>query len=103
MQMGFYFDQARCTGCFACVAACKDWHNITADSVSWRKVETIEKGRYPQPFMAFLATSCYHCASPACANFCPSEAETQLICTRRGSIPTYSRSLLRRLILLRAK
>jgi anaerobic dimethyl sulfoxide reductase subunit B (iron-sulfur subunit) len=77
MQMGFYFDQTRCTGCYACVAACKDWHNIPVGPVSWRKVETIEKGKYPQPFVAFLSTSCYHCASPACVDFCPSAAITK--------------------------
>ena len=25
MQIGFYFDQTRCTGCGACQVACKDW------------------------------------------------------------------------------
>ncbi len=24
MQLGFYFDQTRCTGCHTCVVACKD-------------------------------------------------------------------------------
>lgn len=28
MQLGFYVDQTRCVGCFTCVVACKDWHDI---------------------------------------------------------------------------
>ena len=45
-QMGFYFDQTRCTGCYACVVACKDWHDIDAGPVSWMRVNTIEKGKF---------------------------------------------------------
>ena len=25
MQLALHFDQTRCTGCYACVVACKDW------------------------------------------------------------------------------
>ena len=71
MQMGFYFDQCRCTGCFACVVACKDWHDVPAGPASWRRVITLEKGKYPDLFVAFLVTSCYHCAKPACVSACP--------------------------------
>jgi anaerobic dimethyl sulfoxide reductase subunit B (iron-sulfur subunit) len=75
--MGFYFDQTRCTGCYACIAACKEWHDIPAGPVSWRSVQTIEKGKFPDLFVAFLSTSCFHCASPACVDFCPSKAITK--------------------------
>ena len=54
MQMGFYFDQTRCTGCYACVVACKDWHDVPAGPASWRKVATIEEGNFPDLFVAFL-------------------------------------------------
>ncbi len=74
MQMGFYFDQTRCAGCYACVVACKDWHDVPAGPASWRKVTTIEKGKYPDLFVAFLVTSCYHCAQPACVSACPVSA-----------------------------
>jgi anaerobic dimethyl sulfoxide reductase subunit B (iron-sulfur subunit) len=77
MQMGFYFDQTRCTGCYACVVACKNWHGITAGSTGWRKVISIEKGTFPDVFVAFLSTSCCHCADPACIKFCPSQAITK--------------------------
>ena len=74
MQMGFHFDQTRCTGCFTCIVACKDWHDVPAGPAAWRRVTTIEKGTYPELFVAHLATSCYHCASPACIPACPVDA-----------------------------
>jgi len=74
MQLAFYFDQTRCTGCCTCVVACKDWHDVPAGPASWMRVSTIEKGKYPHPFVAFLATPCYHCAQPACVPACPVEA-----------------------------
>ncbi|MBI2957629.1 MAG: 4Fe-4S dicluster domain-containing protein [Chloroflexi bacterium] len=77
MQMGFYFDQTRCTGCYTCIVACKDWHDVPAGPAAWRQVATFEKGRYPELFVAHLATSCYHCASPACADACPTGAITK--------------------------
>lgn len=74
MQLGFYFDQTRCTGCCTCVVACKDWHNVPAGPASRRKVQTIEEGKFPDVFVAFLATSCYHCVKPACVSACPVDA-----------------------------
>ncbi len=77
MQMGFFFDQTRCTGCYACVVACKDWHDVPAGPASWRRVETIERGTFPDVFVAYLATSCYHCQNPACVTACPAGAITK--------------------------
>ena len=77
MQMGFYFDQTRCTGCYTCVVACKDWHDVPAGPASWRWVDTIEKGTFPDVFVAFYTGSCYHCAEPACIPACPAGAITK--------------------------
>ncbi len=74
MQLGFYFDQTRCTGCFTCIVACKDWNDIDAGPASWRRVITIEKGKYPDLFVAFLSAACYHCAEPGCVSACPAGA-----------------------------
>ena len=74
MQVGFYFDQTRCPGCYTCVVACKDWHDVPEGPASWRRLVTIEEGEFPDLFVAFLTTSCYHCAQPACAAACPVEA-----------------------------
>ena len=71
MQLAFHFDQTRCIGCFTCVVACKDWHDVPAGPASWRRVSTLEKGKYPELFVAFLSTACYHCAQPSCLEACP--------------------------------
>ena len=74
MQLKFYLDQTRCTGCETCVIACKDWNDIPAGPANWRRVKVIEKGKYPDLFVAFLSTSCYHCAQPSCVSACPAGA-----------------------------
>ena len=74
MQYGFYVNQTRCTGCFTCVVACRDWHDVPAGPASWIRVKTIEKGPYPDVFVAFLPMTCYHCSQPACVPACPVEA-----------------------------
>jgi len=74
MQLGFYIDQSRCSGCYTCVVACKDWYDVAAGSASWRWVLTIEKGKYPKIFVAFLSLSCLHCANPTCVSSCPVNA-----------------------------
>jgi len=74
MQLAFYFNQTRCTGCYTCVVACKDWHDVPAGPASWIRVKTIERGKYPNPFLAYLASPCYHCAEPDCIAACPVNA-----------------------------
>lgn len=77
MQMCFYFDQTRCIGCFTCCVACKDWHDIPAGPAHWRRIIPFEEGKFPQPFLAYLSTSCYHCEDPLCAVVCPAQAITK--------------------------
>ena len=74
MQLAFYLDQTRCTGCYTCVVACKDWHDVPAGPASWMRVTTIERGKYPNPFLAYLPSPCYHCAEPICIQACPVNA-----------------------------
>ena len=74
MQMGFYFDQSRCTGCYTCCVACKDWNDIAAGPAHWRRVTSREWGTYPEVFLAYLSLSCNHCEQPACAAVCPVSA-----------------------------
>ena len=73
-QIGFYFDQTRCTGCYTCSVACKDWYDIDAGPASLMRVETIEKGTFPNLYAAFLAVPCYQCEAPLCAAACPEKA-----------------------------
>jgi len=77
MQIGLYFDQTRCTGCYTCIVACKDWHDVPAGPASWIKVKTVEKGKCPDLFVAFLPAACYHCLEPACVDACPANAITK--------------------------
>lgn len=74
MQLGFYIDQSRCTGCYTCTVACKDWYDIPAGPVNWRWVVQTEKGKYPHLFIAYHSLSCLHCAEPACVGACPVNA-----------------------------
>jgi anaerobic dimethyl sulfoxide reductase subunit B (iron-sulfur subunit) len=79
MQSGFYFDQSRCTGCYTCLMACKDWHeyDLGSEPENWIRVNTIEKGKFPDLFVAYLAQPCYHCEDPPCIPACPVEAITK--------------------------
>jgi anaerobic dimethyl sulfoxide reductase subunit B len=77
MQYGIYINEERCMGCFACVVACKDWHDVPAGPASWIRIKTIEKGRYPNLFVAFLPLTCNHCLNPACVSVCPVNAITK--------------------------
>jgi len=74
MQLGFYFDQTRCTGCFACCVACKDWHDIPAGPARWIRIETLEEGKFPDLFVANMSIHCFHCQNPACIAVCPADA-----------------------------
>ena len=73
-QIGFYFDQSRCIGCHTRSVACKDWHGIDAGPVNWRQVKIIEKGKFPNLFIAYLSISCNHCEDPPCIRVCPAKA-----------------------------
>lgn len=74
MQLGFYFDQTRCTGCDACVVACKDWKDIPAGSVALCRIASLEGGSFPKPSLSFHPMMCYHCARPPCVDACPTGA-----------------------------
>ena len=73
-QYGFYIDQTRCIGCYACAVACKDWHDIEAGPAKWMRIKEIERGKFPDLYLAFLPFPCFHCADPACAKACPVDA-----------------------------
>ena len=74
MQLGFYFDQTRCTGCQACVVACKDWKDIPAGPVALCRIASVENGSFPNPSLSFYPLLCYHCAQPPCVDTCPTGA-----------------------------
>ena len=75
MQLGFYFDQSRCTGCYTCIIACKDWHdNMESDPENWITITSTEKGKYPALSLTHLFSTCLHCLEPPCVPACPAAA-----------------------------
>jgi anaerobic dimethyl sulfoxide reductase subunit B len=76
-QTGLYFNQTRCIGCYTCQVACKDWHDIGAGPVNWIGLRVIEKGKFPDLFLGYLVSTCFHCEKPACVNACPQDAITK--------------------------
>ncbi|MCL1799426.1 MAG: dimethylsulfoxide reductase subunit B [Eggerthellaceae bacterium] len=82
MQYGFYFDNARCSGCKACELACKDYYDLGPE-FSFRRVYAYEGGSWSQTpegawdqdvFAYHLSLSCNHCSQPVCVQVCPTGA-----------------------------
>lgn len=73
-QYGFYVDTSRCIKCWACVVACKQWHEIEADTVSRRNVTETDEGTFPDVKRKFESLSCMHCENPLCMANCPQGA-----------------------------
>lgn len=73
-QYGFFIDLSRCTGCNACVIACKQWHNIPPGPTKWMRVYQWETGAFPDINLHILPVMCFHCEKPACIKACPNEA-----------------------------
>ena len=77
MQLGFYFDQTRCIGCFACAVACKDWHDTPAGPERWMRIKYNESGKFPNVFVSYLINPCFQCEEPVCIPVCPVGAITK--------------------------
>ncbi len=73
-QIGLYFNQERCTGCYTCCVACKDWYDHDAGAVNLMRLAITERGTFPDLFLSYLAMPCYHCAEPSCITACPEDA-----------------------------
>lgn len=69
MQLGFYFDQAKCVGCYACDLVCKVYFSLAPD-VHWRKIHWMNSDKP----LAFISMTCLHCAEPPCVEQCPAGA-----------------------------
>lgn len=73
MQIGFYFDQSRCIGCYACVAACRSWNQLPSEYPDLIQIISQERGKFPNVSLSFLFLTCFHCEQPACIAVCPSK------------------------------
>ncbi len=69
-RYGMVIDLERCTGCRACVEACKVENN-TPMANQWMYVFRLEEGRYPNTHIAFLPRPCQHCDNAPCVKVCP--------------------------------
>lgn len=80
-QPAFYVDMTLCTGCKACMIACKDKHDLDV-AVNWRRVVEYSGGSWIQDgscfrqdvFCYYLSLSCNHCKDPICVSSCPTTA-----------------------------
>lgn len=80
-QLGFYFQQDRCIGCFTCQVACKDKNDLAVGQ-NFRRVHEFEGGGYKRKgeglvndvYAYWLSMSCNHCADPVCIKGCPTGA-----------------------------
>lgn len=73
-QFGFFYDQSRCTGCYACSIVCKSWNDISPGPLKWMRVFKWEQGAFPDLRVHVLAIPCYHCGNPVCVRACPARA-----------------------------
>ncbi len=75
-KYGMVIDLDRCTGCRACMVACKIENN-TPESHFWMYVFRLEEGQFPNTKMTFLPRPCMHCEDAPCVTVCPVEARYQ--------------------------
>jgi anaerobic dimethyl sulfoxide reductase subunit B (iron-sulfur subunit) len=73
IRAGFLLDLDRCTGCGACVLACRIQHG-RSEGPSWRRLIRFNRGRWPDGPVWHLSVACHHCEDPACVTACPSRA-----------------------------
>jgi anaerobic dimethyl sulfoxide reductase subunit B len=84
-QLAFYYDASACSGCKACVIACKDRSDLPV-GVNWRRVYQYEGGGWVKDpenadlmipdnvFVYPLSAACMHCQNPICKEVCPVSA-----------------------------
>lgn len=68
-QYGWKYSLDRCTGCRACVVACRMEQNWP-ESAKYRWVSEVEQGTYPNVTRHFFSSACFHCVDPACIAAC---------------------------------
>jgi Fe-S-cluster-containing dehydrogenase component len=82
-RWGMVIDLDRCTGCQACVIACKQENNVPFSTpeyaqegrqISWMYLQTEVEGEYPNLKVRFRPMLCQHCDRPPCTFVCPTGA-----------------------------
>lgn len=72
-QLGFYFNEAACSGCRACQVACKDRNDLPV-GIFYRHVTSYQTGTFPNGAIYHHSATCNHCEMPACVANCPTGA-----------------------------
>ena len=75
-RYGLAIDLSRCTGCYACVVACKS-ENSTLPGVSWIRIEKREQGEFPRVTRSYIPMLCMQCSEMPCAHGCAAGVITQ--------------------------
>src|ERR1041385_1375782 len=82
-RWGMAVDLDRCTGCEACVTACRTENNIRiagpeqsakGRSIAWIRVERYYEGDFPDVRVKFRPVLCQHCDNAPCEAVCPTYA-----------------------------
>jgi Fe-S-cluster-containing dehydrogenase component len=79
-EWGMVIDLDRCTGCEACVVACRAENNVPTRGESecargrhqsWIRVERYLEGEFPDVQARFMPVLCQHCDNAPCEPVCP--------------------------------
>lgn len=82
-RWGMVIDLDRCTGCGACVAACKVENNVQFVSAAesergrrmhWLRLLVESTGTYPEAEIRIVPNLCVMCDNPPCTKVCPVHA-----------------------------
>lgn len=69
-RYGLCVDLRRCIGCYGCVVACKNWHDIPFLEGGRIRLEDITTGAYPDASRWMFPVMCMHCSYPPCVSVC---------------------------------